>query len=241
MLESNNEAKQDIIEGLLGNLPKDSSVLVQLPSECRVYPELDDEALIKVNPITFDDEKAISKSDPQDRTDIMIERCVPEVNVGSLLMIDYIFLLLKIREISYGDDYTPTVVCPKCETEVQTKIKLSELNVNPVPDDFGEPVKLTLPTAEIEIEAKYPRVKDRNFAKDLLDNLWRFVSKIDKYTDKSIINGVVKGLPIKDLKIIEKDITPVFGVDTQTRFACPHCQFKSVIALPIDVDFFGVS
>ena len=241
MLESNNDAKQEVIDKLLGNLPKDSSIMVQLPSECRVYKYLEDETLIKVNPITFEDEKIISKSDKKDRTDVMIDRCVPEIDVGTLLMMDYIFLLLKIREISYGDDYTPTVICPKCSSEVATRIQLSELNINPVPDNFSEPVVFELPDAKIQVEAKYPKVKDRNYSKELLDNLWRFVTKVGEYTDKSIINGVVKGLPIKDLKTMEKMLTPIFGVDAQTKFECPECKHKTIIGLPIDTDFFGVS
>ena len=52
-------AKQEIIEGLLKDLPSDTAVEVELPSECRAYELEDPDLPVTLRPMTFEDEKCI--------------------------------------------------------------------------------------------------------------------------------------------------------------------------------------
>ena len=151
---------------------------------------------------------------------------------------------MKLREISYGDDYNTLLICNHCKTENPVTVQLSELNVNPVPDDFEDPIEVTLPKLGKSITIRLPRVRDEkvfNNTEDSLDQLWRFVVSIDGHTDKSIISAVVDQLPLVDVKTILKAIKTDFGLDTNIKLQCDKCGGVSVIDLPITANFFDVS
>ena len=151
---------------------------------------------------------------------------------------------MKLREISYGDDYNTLLLCQECKAENPTTVKLSELNVNPVPDDFEDPITFVLPIAQKEIKVRQPRVKDEKLFLDTeqaLDQLWRFVTEIEGHTDKSIISAVMDKLPLKDVRTILNAIKSEYGVDTKVKFACKDCGGVSIVDLPIDANFFDVS
>ena len=238
-------AKQKIIEDILINVPTNTTLEVDLPSECRVYTLEDSGMPITIRPMTFDDEKAIvgaKKND--DPVNIVLQRCVTNIKVMDLLPMDKLYLIMKLREISYGDDYKTLLLCQKCASENPTTVKLSELNVNPVPDDFEDPIAVELPIAKKEAKVRQPRVRDEKLFSDpesAMDQLWRFVAEIDGHSDKSIIAAVMDKLPLKDMRTILNSIKSDYGVDTKVKFACKDCGGVSVVDLPIDASFFDVS
>jgi hypothetical protein len=238
-------AKQKIIDDLLKEVPTDTTIAVDLPSECRVYTLEDEDMPITIRPMTFADEKAIvgaKKND--DPVNLVLQRCVTNVKVMELLPMDKLYLIMKLREISYGDDYKTLLLCQECKAENPTTVKLSELNVNPVPDDFEDPITFTLPIAKKEIKVRQPRVRDEKLFLDTrqaLDQLWRFVTEIEGHTDKSIISAVMDKLPLKDVRTILNAIKSEYGVDTKIKFVCKDCGGVSVVDLPIDANFFDVN
>tara|TARA_R110000744_G_scaffold367433_3_gene476923 strand:- start:668 stop:1414 length:747 start_codon:yes stop_codon:yes gene_type:complete len=238
-------AKEKIVEDILKDLPIDSSLEVELPSENKVYTLEDPGAPITLRPMTFEDEKQIinAKKD-QDPVNIILQRCTTNINISELLSIDKLYLIMKLREISYGDDYNTLMICSNCNTENPLTVKLSQLNVNPVPDDFTDPVEVTLPTINKLCKVSLPRVRDEKLLTNVsktLDEIWRFIKEIDGQTDKSIISAVVNKLPIRDMKTILNAMKTEFGVDTKIKFGCNNCKEVSVIDLPIDANFFDVS
>jgi hypothetical protein len=248
MLEPNNvsdDAKAEIIKDLLKELPTDTAVEVLLPSECKVYDLIDPGVPVSIRPMTFEDEKNIvGAKKGEDPINLVLNRCVSNVKVLDLLPMDKFFLIMKLREISYGDDYHTLLICPECRAENPTTVRLSQLNVNPVPDEFTDPISITLPQLKKEIKVKLPRVRDEaifNNPEDFLDQLWRFVLEIDGHTDKSIIAAVVNKLPLKDSKTILNALKSDYGVDTKIKFQCKDCEGISVKDLPLDASFFDVS
>ena len=241
----NDSAKQEIIEDLLKELPTDVAVAVDLPSECRAYELEDPEMPVTIRPMTFDDEKSIvSAKKEEDPVNLVLQKCVTNIKVSDLLPMDKLYLIMKLREISYGDDYNTLLICNHCGAENPTTVKLSELNVNPVPDDFEDPTTIILPELQKEVVVRLPRVKDERIFMDsatALDQLWRFVVSIDKHTDKSIIAPVIDRLPLRDVRTILNSIKSEYGVDTKVKFACKDCGGVSVVDLPIDAGFFDVN
>ena len=238
-------AKQDIIDDLLKELPTDNVVEVELPSECKVYELEDPNMPVTIRPMTFEDEKSIvSAKKEQDPVNLVLQRCVTNVKVLDLLPMDKLFLIMKLREISYGDDYNTLLICQECKAENPTTVKLSQLNVNPVPDDFEDPIVISLPQLGKDIKVRQPRVRDEKVFEDTtsaLDQLWRFVVEIEGHKDKSIIAAVIDKLPLKDVRTLLNSIKSEYGVDTKIKFACKDCGGVSVVDLPIDANFFDVS
>ena len=238
-------AKQNIIDDLLKDLPENTAIEVDLPSECRVYELEDPDMPITIRPMTFDDEKSIvSAKKEHDPVNLVLQRCVTNIKVPELLPMDKLYLIMKLREISYGDEYNTLLICQECNAENPTTINLSQLNVNPVPDDFSDPIELELPQLNKKINVRLPRVKDERLFLDTetaLNQLWRFVVDIDGHTDKSIISAVMDKLPLVDVRTILNTIKSDYGVDTKVKFACKECGGVSVVDLPIDANFFDVS
>ena len=238
-------AKQKIIEDILADVPTNTTLEVDLPSECRVYTLEDSSMPITIRPMTFDDEKAIIGAKKEDDpVNIVLQRCVTNIKVMDLLPMDKLYLIMKLREISYGDDYNTLLICQECTSENPTTVKLSDLNVNPVPDDFEDPFAVILPVAGKEAKIRFPKVRDEKLFSDpqaVLEQLWRFVEEIDGHTDKSIIAAVMDKLPLKDMRTILNAIKSDYGVDTKVKFACKDCGGVSVVDLPIDASFFDVS
>ena len=238
-------AKEEVINDILKELPTDTAVEVELPSECRVYELEDPGAPITIRPMTFEDEKAlISAGKGEDPVNLTLQRCTTNIKIPDLLAIDKFYLIMKLREISYGDDYNTLLVCSHCKAENPTTIKLSELNVNPVPDDFEDPIKVTLPSINKEVKVRLPRVRDERFLEDVassMDQIWRFVVEIDGHTDKSIIAAVIDKLPLRDIRTIMNAIKTDFGVDTNVKFECSECGGVTVVDLPINANFFDVN
>jgi len=239
------EAKQQIIDDLLQELPSDNDVEVELPSEGKIYTLPNPAAPITLRPMTFDDEKHIvSAKKSADPVNLILSRCVSNLNINEIIAIDKLYLIMKLREISYGDDYNTMLICKSCDAENPSIIKLSELNINPVPDDFTDPIEITLPTLGKKAKIRIPRVKDERYLKDAeeaLDRLWRFVEDIDGHTDKSIIAAVIEKLPVKDSRSILNAMKTDFGVDTKVKLKCTSCGEVSVVDLPIDANFFDVN
>lgn len=234
----------DIVDDILAGVPVSTDVEVNLPSENRIYRLLDESKPITIRPMTFEDEKSlINGGDDEDSVNLLLSRCVSNINVNDLITIDKFYLLMKLREISYGDDYNVLLMCSHCGAENPTNVKLSELNVNPVPDDFQEPIKYTLPVLKKEVVLRYPRVKDEKFLEGTgsLDNIWRFVESIDGQTNKTVISRVIEKLPLIDIKTMLKLIKTDFGVDTSVKLKCSECGEISIKELPINANFFDVS
>ena len=237
------QSKEDIINDILKNVPEQTAVRVELPSECRAY-NIDESEVITLRPMTFEDEKSIVGSKGEDPINLLLSRCLDGIKVMDLLPMDKLYLIMKLREISYGDEYDTVLVCNHCKAENPAKIHLSQLNVNPVPDDFSDPVTIFLPTIKKEAKVKFPRVRDERWLSDTensLNEIWRFVHEIDGHTDKSIVAAVVNKLPLVDVKTILKAFNTDYGLDTKVKLECKSCGGVSVIELPIDSNFFGVS
>ena len=239
------EAKQAVIDEILKELPTDTAVEVELPSECKVYNLEDPGAPITIRPMTFEDEKAlVSAGKSDDPVNLILQRCTTNIKIPDLLSMDKLYLIMKLREISYGDDYNTLLVCSHCKAENPTTVKLSQLNVNPVPDDFEDPITVMLPTLKKEAKVRLPRVRDERMMMDTqaaLDQIWRFVVEIDGHTDKSIVAPVVDKLPLRDVRTILNAIKTDYGVDTKIKFECNSCGGVTVVDLPIDSNFFDVN
>jgi hypothetical protein len=239
------QAKQEVVDEILKELPSDAAVEVELPSENKLYTLEDMDMPITLRPMTFEDEKhLVSAKTGDDPINLILQRCISNIKVPDLLPMDKLYLIMKLRELSYGDDYNTLLICQKCRAENPTTVKLSTLNVNPVPDGFSDPIELYLEGLKKTAHIRLPRVKDEKYtanAATALDQLWRFVVDIDGHTDKSVISAVVDKLPLRDVRFIINSLTTDFGLDTKIKFECGSCGGVSVVDLPIDANFFDVN
>jgi len=239
------EKKQEIVDEILKELPSDAAIEVEMPSENKLYTLEDKDMPITLRPMTFEDEKhLVSAKSGDDPINLILQRCISNIKVPDLLPMDKLYLIMKLRELSYGDEYNTLLICQTCKAENPTTVKLSTLNINPVPDGFSDPTEIYLEGLKKTAHIRLPRVKDEKYtnnAANALDQLWRFVVDIDGHTDKSVISAVVDKLPLRDVRFIINSLTTDFGLDTMIKFECVSCGGVSVVDLPIDANFFDVN
>jgi hypothetical protein len=240
----NKMSEQQIIDDILKNAPSQEEVAVELPSKNKFYKLADPAKPITLRPMTFEDErKMVSKTNVNiDVLNILLNRCVSNIDVGSLLQMDKLYLVMKLREISYGEEYTANINCNGCKRDNMVKFNLGLLPVTYIDDDMTNPVEVELPTLKKTIKVRLPRVADENYftnTDNAIQNLWRFVEEIDGHTEKSVISKVIPQLPLKDAHALFNAMSSDnYGIDTKVRFVCNYCSHNEVLELPITADFF---
>jgi hypothetical protein len=236
-----------IIKELLANAPPVEEVAVELPSKNKFYKLLNPSNPITLRPMNFEDEKSIAsnKNVNQNVLNVLLSRCINNVDVRSILLFDKLFLLLKLREISYGTEYKVTLSCPACRKDNQIVFDLTQLGVNYIEDELTNPTSMKLPILKKSVKVRLPRVNDEHYLNnvdEITANLWRFVEEIEGHTKKTIISEVLKNLPLKDIHTLLDVLQGSrYGVDTKVRFACNYCTHNEITDLPITADFFTVN
>ena len=234
------------IERILENVPSEIEISVNLPSKNKFYILKDPASPITVRPMTFEDEKILSSNTNRDNAiNLLLDRCVNNIDIQQLLLMDKLFLILKIREVSFGDNYTIEHICPTCNATNELTFDITEFKVNEVPDELEDPQDVELPTLKKMAKVRLPRVADESFLLDvdtLFDNLWHFVLEIDGNTKKSIISKVIQRLPSADFHVLTDLIfTTKYGLELKAQFKCDSCQTVNIAEIPFSENFFSVS
>jgi len=251
MAEKNTEqnltklSEDQILELLLKDAPKSDELELELPSRCVGYKSLNGKAPT-LRPMSFDDEKSMLSPNGQgDAMNKLLARCLSNISVSELYQPDKLYIMLKLREISYGDDYPVEITCPACNKDTKVQFKLSSLKINYADDDFSDPVEVTLPVLKHKVGIRLPRVKDEQYFETTdkaLANLWRFVEYVNEYDQKPLISKFLEKLPLRDAHAVLNALSgKQFGVDTQVHFLCPSCNTKTRMEMPITSDFFTTS
>jgi hypothetical protein len=237
--------RESRLQQLFSNNPIESEVIVDLPSKGRFYSNF---IGAKVVPLLFEDEQRILLARGKNTAPVneILSKCVQGVNISELLDMDKLFLLLKVKEISYGPDYSFSVICPACKENTDVTIDVSKhLTVNSATDELKDPREIDLPVLKVKAVVKFPRVKDESYLSDVdlaLKNMYRFVVSLDGVEDPVFIAKALEKMHIRDLKVITKEIhRHEFGVDTTINFECPHCGTNTPMGVPLDARFFSVT
>ena len=236
--------EQQIIDDILKNMPANEAVEVNLPSQNRFYKLQDPGKPVTLRPMTFEDERSMmSKRNANvDVLNGLLSKCVSNIDIGQLLQMDKLYLIMKLRELSYGDAYKANITCNGCRKDNEVEFSLNKLPIRYIDDEFTDPLTVKLPVLEKELKVRIPRVADENYfdnATNAISNLWRFIEEIDGHTEKSVISKVIPQLPLKDAHaLLDKMGTNEYGLDTRVRFLCNYCDHTEVMELPITADFF---
>ena len=241
----NPQDREDALNALFSKMPQETEVEVILPSKGRFYTDF---GTVTVKPLLFEDEQRIlmSKDSNVNPVNSILSKCIEGVNITDLLIFDKLYLLMKVREVSYGSEYNFDITCPKCSANIATNLDISKhLEVNCVEDELTDPRKVKLPVLGVEVEVRFPRVRDEGFLQGLdsvLKNSYRFVVSVDGQTDPVFISAAMKRFHIRDMKTISKAINRhELGVDPRFAFECPQCNHVEAMSVPLDANFFSMS
>lgn len=194
-----------------------------------------------------------------DMLNMLLKACIKSpagIEPDELTSTDRMYLLLLLRILSYGKDYTFPVDCPSCGLAAQHKIDLNSFSTRELPDDFVEPFTLVLPMSEKTVGLRLLRVSDeREIEKQVEDAYKRGPQLGDSSAIYQVCRQVVSvdGQPISGrdrLEFVEELIGRDFdairnrvaavdsGVETEMEVVCARCSRKRILYLPFGPGFF---
>ena len=239
------DPREDALNALFVDCSDEAMVITELQSKGKFYTGFQG---VEISPLTFLDEQKILgvKDGNTDIVSKLLEKSVVGVNVDDLLSMDKMYLLMKVREVSYGESYDFNITCPACASEIKTSLVLSEhLNMTQVPDELEDPREIDLPKLKVKAQVRFPRSKEEVFLstpEDVYKNLYRFIVSINDNPDPVFVSKALKRMHIQDIKKLISEINKgEYGVNPRFIFECPECSHSETMSVPMDVSFFSVS
>ena len=220
---------------------------LNLPSRGKAYIQSD--GTVEIKPFTFAQEKTLrsikNESDGARVIKQLFKDCVKGLDYDSMTLEDKTYVLFKLREISYGNEYTITAICRHCEAKNSLIIDIDKVPVTYAPDDYQEPFTITLPDSEQEVQFVSPRSKDEHLLadfEDLTDNLYQFALSVGKYSDERIKREFFKKTTVRDVAFFrEKLLEDRYGMNKTMSYNCADCDSLNEMLIPLNESFFSVS
>ena len=197
-----------------------------------------------------------------------IEGCIvgtkPKVHVYDMCIGDFVFLLHKLRIVTYGAEYRLKVRCPNCKKIVTGVTNLNNETVLEWDDSILDNLEFTLPRTGDKIKLKYtsPRMLDeiQTEKERRLEKAGENVPDIDlgmQLTLQALVDTVngekltpskletyVNTLPAMDMKYIlakSEAVDGKIGLDTQIVVKCSNdkCRYDIVTSFRLEPEFFN--
>lgn len=236
---------------------------VTLPSKGLLYPKEDcPTGDITMRAMTTGDESlthGVTKDNVDVRMNRMIHGCILNgwnTDFGRMAMADRMFLLYRLRIITYGGEYKFAVECPKCGEESTYRIDLDKLPVTSLHEGWAEPFMVSLPISKRSIGWRYLRVDDeagaRSYRKQhkqrggqsdptLVFQFARRIVSVDGDEDIPFeqLFTFINKMHAADSRYWENNIKHhSIGIETDIEVTCRECGKSHVLDLPVDDDFF---
>lgn len=239
---------QEAVNSLLSNIELDVDYRpLELPSRGKAYVQSD--GFVHIKPFTFAQERKLRSIKKAAQGNKVIKSlfidCVKGLEYDAMTLEDKNYILFKLREISYGDEYTIVAVCTDCEAKNNLSIEISKIPVTYAEDDYEEPITITLPDTEQEVKFVSPRSKDESYFESmetLTDNLWRFALSVGGQSDPKILQMFFQKTTVRDIAYFREELTKErYGMNKTMSFECAGCGSLSESLIPFTESFFSVS
>lgn len=138
---------------------------VCVPSKGKFTPDIIPEGKVRLRPIGVQEEKYLLSSNGSRLAlaDKVLTKCIvlpAGLNLDDVLMTDKFFLLLCLRNLSYGPEYTFPVTC-SCKYAFPHTVTLPDgLSIITPDDSFVEPFFADLPVVGKRVGLRYLRGRD---------------------------------------------------------------------------------
>lgn len=243
MSDENNIGLGSALEDIFSSSIQMDTFEVKLPSLGKGYSNT--KKVVKIRPMTFDDEKFISTHSTDNLLDDLLIRCVTGIDLDELYLEDKLYLYYKLRECSFGSEAKISSDCRHCGITNDLEVDLSQLHIDYADDDFENPKKVILPVLQKTAMVLKIQQHNQQYTQTqtiLLDNLWRFIVKLGDCEDPVILSKAIKKLSSADIRTIVTNINnSEFGINTNVKFMCNSCRKESLATVGLSFDFFTMS
>lgn len=147
------------------------AIATELPSHGLLYKGATDDpdlakGIIRIRQMTLNEEKIMTTDrfvQSGRALDMVLENCIKsDIDPGDLLSSDRLYILFYLRGMSYGLDYEFSVKCYHCGANFTQKVSVDKLPLKEwaEKDEPLEPIKMTLPITNADVEAHFMRGKE---------------------------------------------------------------------------------
>lgn len=177
-----------------------------------------------------------------------------------LLVPDFLYLMYKMRVVTYGPNYKVQVKCPNCNHVSTVNINLDELETIFIDENAIEPFTVgPLPRTKDTLECRHLRVKDMianeqrsneilklhpDYDGDpsyLLDLSSRIVTVNGESKIQAELQIYIENLPAMDSNYLRQacaHFSGDLGLNTDCKSICPRCNEEIDFNLPFSSEFF---
>jgi len=261
------ENDREFFAGLLDDISSMSTVtsVEVLPTKGKLDGNAIPDGKVTLRMMTAHEEKIRTGSSGVSFWKVMsniINRCIIEpknIDTYNLTVIDFIFLMYRLRRLSLGKDYKVNLSsCPHCKKPLtDVSINLDELEVIYLPDDFKEPFRVNLPKLKWGVDCRLLRVREFDEITDKADKILKefpdyegdpqfslrlkkqIVAINDHRLDDIQLEQIVDKLPYEDELAISNAFDNIdAGLNTDAKYICPRCGKVIEIPLSYTEEFF---
>lgn len=239
------------------------SEIVTLPSLGKLYsPEIDPQICLR-SMSTADEMKRLSQTEFPYRTmcEIMKDCITTPISIHPYDMCigDYLFLLHRLRVVTYGPDYKLSSICPFCGHNNVDVVNLDEFGVKTYTDDILNYFNFKLPRTQKEIKIRFqtPRMldlvtqrvaehkkksKDKSIDPTIIYTVANLIEEIDN-SPVDILNAenFVRELPMLDTQTIlayADKINQDVGLELDLDCICDICGLTYGTSFRMTAEFF---
>lgn len=213
---------------------------------------------VTVRNLTGADEKIMYAGSSEIATDKLIRRCVTEpedFDVTKLCEQDKYYILLKVRVLTYGSDYTFDAKCPECGRKTSLTVSLDDLEVVYADDEMISALSIELPASKDKLRLKVLTTREINEVNQRIAKLkadrgteyiLRCASIIESINDdvKTLTEkqSILENMSSKDINFIWKSYSKInLGVNMNTTLTCPNCGSMREVKIDMNSEFFRPS
>lgn len=230
--------------------------VIKLPSNGRVY----DTTELTLQNMTIAEEKFIYGSSSEKAITQILNNCIlEEIDVDDLIVPDKHYALVRLRVLTYGEDYPVDIRCRNrsCGREFTHVVKLSELDVMELPESYSEPqlielpvskdhLKLVIPTGKrvMRYEALAKKKADRfQLNLDEVNYVYNLMISVVAVNDDELLEDelyqYIMDLSGRDSSYLKHQLSKIqVGYDTAMVVECPTCNSEIRFRLPMSTEFF---
>lgn len=187
-----------------------------------------------------------------------------EFNVDNLTLPDTLYLLFKLRILSYGDMYKFRTKCPECGKKIEVLLNMAELPVENLSEDYEDAMVAELPhrgdkvytrmltnkdIEDINMELKRRKKRSPEDDSEYCLRITKSIEKIelahpDKDGNKELtsafdIERYVNALTDLDATtILAARDSAIYGVSPVVEYQCPECGEYIDVSVHFSNEFF---
>lgn len=241
---------------------------ITLPSRGLLNPEIPEGKLTQRCMMVYDQKYLAGGSSSDNGLKRLLKETTTEpenFDIDKLTVADTLFMLFKLRSLSYGDTLKYNTVCPHCGKRFTAHVDISKILVKELSDKYQDSLKVELPVSGDTVYTRILVNRDLDQINEEIDKMRsrdidtegmlyilriaRMIKKVElkekdaddetEYTNPDDIRKYVQNMTDYDATAILATTENIeFGISDTVDTKCTCCNREVTVPLVLDPTFF---